>query len=145
MYKHILIPTDGSQIASKAIPHGLAFAREIGAKVTVLIATEPFAVLSATPEMIEYTAVTYTQRVAQRAKTVLDGVAAEAKQAGVVCETLHVENVHPYRAIVDAAGSKGCDLILMASHGRHGLSAIMLGSETVKVLTHSNIPVLVYR
>ncbi len=71
---------------------------------------------------------------------------AVAKQtAGVACETIQVEHEYPYRAIIETADSKGCDLIVMASHGRHGLSAIILGSETVKVLTHCKIPVLVYR
>jgi nucleotide-binding universal stress UspA family protein len=76
---------------------------------------------------------------------VLDGVSAAAKSAGVECQTLHVEHEHVYQAILDAAAARGCDLIVMASHGRRGVSAVVLGSETVKVLTHSKIPVLVYR
>src|ERR1700694_495980 len=71
--------------------------------------------------------------------------ARAAQAADVACETVEVEHEHPYQAIIDTSGSKGCDLIVMASHGRHGISAIVLGSETVKVLTHSKIPVLVYR
>jgi nucleotide-binding universal stress UspA family protein len=67
------------------------------------------------------------------------------RSAGVACEAVHVEHEHPYRAIIDTAASKGCDLIVMASHGRHGITAIVLGSETVKALTHSKIPVLVHR
>jgi len=76
---------------------------------------------------------------------ILSTVAQAAEAAGVACELVHVEHEHPYQAIIDTAGSKGCDLIIMASHGRHGISAIVLGSETVKVLTHSKIPVLVHR
>jgi nucleotide-binding universal stress UspA family protein len=77
------------------------------------------------------------------AEKILGAVAMQT--AGVACETIQVEQEHPYQAIIDTADSKGCDLIVMASHGRHGLSAIILGSETVKVLTHCKIPVLVYR
>jgi len=76
---------------------------------------------------------------------VLGSVSAAADSAGVSCETLHVEHEHPYQAVIDTAASKGCDLIVMAPHGRRGVAAVVLGSETVKVLTHSRIPVLVYR
>jgi nucleotide-binding universal stress UspA family protein len=145
MYKNILIPTDGSELASKAVMHGIALAREIGAKVTILFATEPFQILSLAPEMVEYTRATYAEYITKRVKTVLDAAAREANQARVTCETVHAEHGYPYQAIIDSAGAKGCDLIVMASHGRHGVSAIVLGSETVKVLTHSKIPVLVYR
>ena len=79
------------------------------------------------------------------AETTLGAVAKAANTAGIECETVQVEHEHPYKAIIDTAESKGCDLIVMASHGRHGISAIVLGSETVKVLTHCKIPVLVHR
>ena len=75
----------------------------------------------------------------------LSSISAAANSAGVSCKTLHVEHEHPYQAIIDTAASKGCDLIVMAPHGRRGVAAVVLGSETVKVLTHSRIPVLVYR
>ena len=81
----------------------------------------------------------------EHAGKTLGAVAQAAQVAGVPCETVHVEHEHPYQAIIDIAASKGCDLIVMASHGRHGISAIVLGSETVKVLTHSKIPILVHR
>jgi nucleotide-binding universal stress UspA family protein len=74
-----------------------------------------------------------------------EGCPVATQAAGVACETIQVEHEHPYQAIIDTADSKGCDLIVMASHGRHGISAIVLGSETVKVLTHCKIPVLVHR
>jgi nucleotide-binding universal stress UspA family protein len=83
--------------------------------------------------------------VQKRAEKILGAVADIAQAAGVACETVQVEHEHPYQAIIDIAKSKGCDLIVMASHGRHGISAIILGSETLKVLTHSNILVLVHR
>src|SRR5215469_12516669 len=134
MYTHILIPTDGSELAGKAVQHGVALAKRIGAKVTMLTVLPP-TMITTDREMIEI-------RKARRQKQ-LDAVAMQA--AGVACETIRVEHDDPYRAIIDTADSKGCDLIVMASHGRRGISAIVLGSETVRVLTHCNIPVLVYR
>ena len=145
MYKNILIPTDGSELAARAIEHGVLLAKQIGAKVTVVAVTEPFHLLSVAPGQIEYTRGEYKKHTEDAAETALAVVSAAAKQAGVPCETLQVAHEHVYRAIIDAAASKGCDLIAMASHGRHGVAAVVLGSETVKVLTHSKIPVLVYR
>jgi nucleotide-binding universal stress UspA family protein len=145
LYKNILIPTDGSELAAKAIEQGVRFAKQIGAKVTAMTVTEPFQLLSIAPSQIEYTASEYRKHADAEAYNALGVVSAAADGAEVACETLHVEHPHVYRAIIDAAASKGCDLIAMASHGRHGVSAILLGSETVKVLTHSKIPVLVYR
>jgi nucleotide-binding universal stress UspA family protein len=95
--------------------------------------------------MIEDTPAQYKARMQKHAEKTLGAVANAAQAAGVACETIQVEHEHPYQAIIDTADSKGCDLILMASHGRHGISALVLGSETVKVLTHCKIPVLVHR
>ncbi len=145
MYTHILIPTDGSELAEKAVKHGIALAKRIGAKTTALTVLPPFHMLSTDTQMLEDTPAQYKTRMREHAKQTLGAVAAAAKAAGVACETVSVEDEHPYRAIIDTAKSKGCDLIVMASHGRHGISAIVLGSETVKVLTHSKIPVLVHR
>jgi nucleotide-binding universal stress UspA family protein len=145
MYKNILIPTDGSDLAAKAVEHGVLFAKEIGAKITAMTVTEPFHLLSVKPNQLEYTPIEYKKHAAAHAEKVLGTVSAAAKSAGVTCDTLHVENEHVYQAIIDAATARKCDLIVMASHGRRGVSAVVLGSETVKVLTHSKIPVLVYR
>jgi nucleotide-binding universal stress UspA family protein len=145
MYKNLLIPTDGSELAGKAVQHGITFAKEIGAKITVLTVTTPFHVLSLDPQVVEDTPSQYKKQVQEHAAKILGAIATAAKATGVACNTVHVEHEHPYRAIIDTAGSKGCDLIVMASHGRRGVSAIVLGSETVKVLTHSKIPVLVHR
>jgi nucleotide-binding universal stress UspA family protein len=145
MFKNILIPTDGSELATRAVEQGVLFAKEIGARIVAVTVTEPFHMLSVAPSQIEYTRDEYRRHVGSYAETVLGAVANAAKRAGVACETLRVEHEHVYRAIIDAAAAKGCDLIVMASHGRHGVSAVVLGSETVKVLTHSQIPVLVYR
>ena len=145
MYAHILIPTDGSELAEKAVRHGIALAKRIGAKITALTVVTPFHMFTTYTQMLEDTPAKYTIRVQENAKKTLSAVASAAKAAGVACETVQVEHEHPYQAIIDTAASKGCDLIVMASHGRHGISAIVLGSETVKVLTHTKIPVLVHR
>jgi nucleotide-binding universal stress UspA family protein len=145
MYSNILIPTDGSELAGKAVQHGIALAKRIGAKVTVLTVLAPFHTLTTDVRMIEDTAAQYAARMQKSAEKTLGTAAALAQDAGVVCATIHVEDEHPYRAIIAAAQAKGSDLIVMASHGRHGISAILLGSETVKVLTHCKIPVLVHR
>jgi nucleotide-binding universal stress UspA family protein len=128
MYRNILIATDGSELSEKAVNHGIALAKRIGAKVTMLTVVQPLHTFTA-----EY------------AEKTLGTAARLARAAGVGCEGVHVEHDFPYQAIIDTAASKGCDLIVMASHGRHGISALVLGSETVKVLTHSKIPVLVHR
>ena len=145
MYKNILIPTDGSELAAKAVEQGILFAKEIGAKITAMTVTEPFHLLSVAPSQLEYTPIEYKKHSEASAEKVLGIVSAAAKLAGVGCETLHVEHEQVYQAIIEAAVARKCDLIVMASHGRRGVSAVVLGSETVKVLTHSQIPVLVYR
>jgi nucleotide-binding universal stress UspA family protein len=145
MYRNIVIPTDGSELAGKAVRHGIALAKRIGAKATLLTVSPPFHIFTANTEMLEDTAPQYKARMQAEAQKTLGAAAEAAQAAGVACETVHVEHEHPYQAIIDTAGSKGCDLIVMASHGRHGISALLLGSETVKVLTHSKLPVLVHR
>ena len=145
MYAHILIPTDGSELAEKAVRDGIALAKRIGAKITALTVLPPFHMFTTDTQMLEDTPAQYKTRMQENAKKTLGAVASAAKAAGIACETVQVEHEHPYQAIIDTAVSKGCDLIVMASHGRHGISAIVLGSETVKVLTHCKIPVLVHR
>ena len=145
MFKNILVPTDGSDLAVKAVEQGILFAKEISARITAVTVTEPFHLLSVKPSQVEYTPIEYEKHSKAHAEKVLGVVSATAKSAGVVCETLHVEHEQVYQAIIDAAEARRCDLIVMASHGRRGVSAVVLGSETVKVLTHSKIPVLVYR
>ena len=129
MYKHILIPTDGSELAERAVTHGLSLAKFVGAKVTVIIVAEAFA--------------KYTDRIKKHNASMLDRAANAAKQAGVPCDRVQVEDVQPYEAIIATAADRGCDLIVMASHGRSGLSAVVLGSVTNKVLTYTKTPVLV--
>jgi nucleotide-binding universal stress UspA family protein len=145
MYTNILLPTDGSVLAGKAVRHGIELAKQIGAKVTVLTVSPPFHVLTTDTQMIEDTPDGYKVRMRHVADETLGAVAILARATGVACEMIHVEHEHPATAIIDTAESKGCDLIVMASHGRGNLSAIVLGSETASVLSHSRIPVLVYR
>ena len=145
MYTNILIPTDGSELAGKAVHHGIALSKAIGAKVTVLTVLPPFHTVTIHTQMIQDTPAEYKTRMQKHAKKTLGAVAHAAQAVGVACEMVHVEHEHPYQAIIDTAESKGCDLIVMASHGRRGITAIVLGSETVKVLTHCKIPVLVHR
>ena len=102
-------------------------------------------IITTDTQMIEDTPAEYKVRMQKHADKILGAGADAAQAAGVACETVQVEREHPYQAIIDTADLKGCDLIVMASHGRHGISAIVLGSETVKVLTHCKIPVLVHR
>jgi len=143
VYKHIIIPTDGSALSAKAIGHGIALARAVNAKVTGITVTTPFHILAMEPGMVTDTPEQYKKHAIALAAKYLGQIKEAA--SGVECDTVHVEHEQPYQAIINTASSRGCDLIVMASHGRRGLSALVVGSETVKVLTHSTIPVLVYR
>jgi nucleotide-binding universal stress UspA family protein len=145
MYKHILIPTDGSDLSRKAIQHGIALAKSEGAEVLGITVTIPFHVFAIDPATVTDTPVSYQKRLAALATKYLGQIKDAAATAGVSCDVVNLEHEQPYQAIIDTAKKKGCDLIVMASHGRRGISALVLGSETVKVLTHSAIPVLVYR
>jgi nucleotide-binding universal stress UspA family protein len=145
MYKHILIPTDGSELSEKALKQGLAFAKSIGAMVTAITVSQTFHTFALDPVMVTATPEQYQKDCDARAQSYLSVAKNAAKAAGVPYEGVHVMHDHPHEAIINAAKDKGCDLIFMASHGRKGISAVVLGSETVKVLTHSNIPALVCR
>jgi nucleotide-binding universal stress UspA family protein len=146
MYRHILIPTDGSELAHKAVNHGLSLAKSVDGKVTVLIVVPSFNVYNlpaSRTDLISGAFAEYEKHAKAHAAKVLTGVADEAQSAGVACETVQMTHDHPYEAIVATAKEKGCDLIVMASHGRAGIAAVVLGSVTTKVLTHTKIPVLV--
>jgi nucleotide-binding universal stress UspA family protein len=145
MFKHILIPTDGSDLSRKALLYGVQLAKESNAKVTALTVRPPYVIgsmdmIGVVGSQDEFEA--ETQRYADYALTQAR-MAGEA--AGVQIETVQDVGDQPFRAIIDTAKAHDCDLIVMASHGRRGVSALLLGSETVKVLTHSSVPVLVYR
>jgi nucleotide-binding universal stress UspA family protein len=146
MYRHILIPTDGSELARSAVRHGLALAKAVGAKVTALTVEGSFDVYAVPASRVYEMSDAFAKHVEQakaHAGKILNGVAEEARAAGLACETVQIEQDHPYEAIIETAEKRGCDLIVMASHGRSGIAAIVLGSVTTKVLTHTKIPVLV--
>ena len=145
MFKHILFPTDGEAPSIVAMAPCLDLAREIGARVTILHVTAPFRVLSARPEVLADTPDDYAAHSQARARACMEPVAEAARARGVVHQTLTVEHAHPYAAIIDVARGRHCDLVAMASHGRHGVQALLVGSETQKVLTHCHLPVLVFR
>ncbi len=149
MYSHILIATDGSELAGRGLEQGLALAKAIGAKVTVLTVSEPWppiGVDAAGLVVTEYSLLEEYEKDADRAgKALLDLAAAAAEKAGVKANTVYVSLTHPADAIVDYAAANGVDLIVMASHGRLGIRCIFLGSQTAEVATRSNVPVLVVR
>ena len=145
MHKHILIPTDGSELSQKAIDYGLALAKSVNAKVTVVTVSAPFPTLVIDRSLPTDILEEYQKQMRQLSAQYLESAKTLAAAAGVTCETLHIQHDQPYQAIIDTANVKSCDLIVMASHGRRGISGIVLGSETLKVLTHSTIPVLVFR
>lgn len=145
MFKHILIPTDGSELSNIAIINGVKFAKEINAKITGLSVTTPFHVFALEALQVGDTAERYSTDVAAIAERNLNVLKDAATKAGVDCELVHRSSEHPYEEIVTTAKERGCDVIFQASHGRRGVRALIVGSETNKVLTHSKIPVLVYR
>ncbi|GHD75386.1 universal stress protein [Luteimonas padinae] len=145
MYRQILIPTDGSELSMSAIDQGVAFAKETGASVHFFTVTAPIRVYGVTGEPLAGGYDDYTRAARDEGARRLAAAEARATAAGVPCSSSMVESDHPWEAIINAANDAGCDLIAMASHGRRGLGALVLGSETLKVLTHSSIPVLVYR
>lgn len=140
MHRHILIPSDGTELSEKAVVYGIALAKAVNAKVTGLTISTPLPLTGALIAEIFS-----EERTRAFVDKCLGQVRAAAARADINCDVAHVEHEHAYQAIIDTAKDRGCDLIVMASHGRRGVSAIVLGSETVKVLTHSDIPVLVYR
>ena len=144
MYQRILVPTDGSEITAKAVETAIKLAKQSGASLVTISVKEPFpysaiSEMQPVPPQEFYDA---QERIAaERVRAVVDA----AKGAGLGCEGYTVEALHPWEAILDFGKSQGCDLIVMASHGRRGVAALLLGSETQKVLTHSSVPVLVVR
>jgi nucleotide-binding universal stress UspA family protein len=137
MYKHILLPTDGSKLSEKAIKHGVALAKALKAKITAVTVSPPLSTIAS-----ESVIGTDPSKPPAQYLGMVRKAAAASK---VACDVMHVENDQPHQAIIAAAKKQKCDLIVMASHGRRGISALVLGSVTAKVLTHSTIPVLVYR
>ena len=147
MYKHIMIPTDGSEISDKAINAGIDFAREVHARVTGFTAVPEYK-LPSEIEMMSRRGVSleqYEREARKQAEAALQKIADRARAAGVEYSADYAQSDRPHEAIIRAALKHGCDLIFMASHGRRGISALIHGSQTQGVLTHSKIPTLVYR
>lgn len=144
MFKRILVPTDGSEITVKAIDTAIELSRSVGASLCTLSVKEPFP-YSAISEMQPTPPQEFFDAQERIAAARIEIVVASAVRAGVPCEARTVEALHPWEAIIDHARRMDCDLIVMASHGRRGVTALLLGSETQKVLTHSKVPVLVVR
>jgi nucleotide-binding universal stress UspA family protein len=147
MFKHVLIPTDGSYLSQVTVNHAIEFAKETKAKLTFFYAEARFPIVyygmgaiidSASPHQFQ-------QEESVAAKAILEAAQDQASKNGVESDTLSLASDSPYLAIINAAEKCQCDLIFMASHGRRGIDALLLGSETQKVLTHSRIPVLVFR
>lgn len=145
MYKHILIATDGSELAAKAIAQGLSLAKTLASLVTVVTVSEPWASQVTGEAAIAFPFEDYEKAVAADAAEILKKASDAATEAGVTCSTVHVKERHPAEGILETAKERRCDLIVMASHGRRGLSRLLLGSQTHNVVTHSEIPVLICR
>lgn len=145
MYRHLLIATDGSELANNAVTHGLALAKPLGAKVTVVTVTEPFPAFAFAEPSISVPLHAYEEAASTRATKILNDVSAAAKLQGVVCDVIHVNDRLPAEGILEIAKVRGSDLIVMASHGRRGLSRLVLGSQANEVVSQSSIPVLVCR
>lgn len=145
MYKHLLIATDGSELAQSALQQGIALAKALGAKVTIATVTEPWNAVTAGDGTVIFPIDEYETNITRWARETLDGAAKTAAGAGVACETIHVKDRYPGDGIVETAERQQCDLIVMASHGRRGLTRLLLGSQANYVVTHSTLPVLICR
>jgi nucleotide-binding universal stress UspA family protein len=152
MYNHILIATDGSELANRGVAHGLALAQKVGARVTIVTVTEMWTVMGIlrdshgetgprTPNPI----LEYEAAATAHATQILAAALEQAASKGIACETIHVADRHPADGIVTSAMEKGCDLIVMASHGRRGVGRLLLGSQANEVVTHSKVPTLIVR
>ena len=147
MFKRILVPTDGSELSRATAQRAVSFAKEAGARITAFFSKPeyPIAYFGEGALIDPTTPEKFAELADQQANEYLGEVAQLCADAGVECSTISATSDVPYEAIIEAAEKSGCDLIFMASHGRRGISGLLLGSETNKVLTHSKVPVLVYR
>ncbi len=145
MYKHILIATDGSELSDKAVHQGVAVAKALNAQVTIATATEPWESVIVGEVAMALPPEKYEETAAANAESVLKAATAIAEKDGLTPHALHINGRHPAEGIVEAAELRGCDLIVMASHGRRGLSRLVLGSQANEVVTHSKVPVLIIR
>ncbi len=145
MYSNIIVATDGSEIAGRAIAHAIDLAKLSSAKLTAVTVTEPFQVIATETGVGIVPPDDYEEKSKAYAQELLGKVVRDAEAAGVTCDTVHRTDRWPYQAIINAAEDKGGDLIVMGSHGRSGIEGLLLGSQSVKLLTHTKIPALVIR
>src|SRR5215831_1159769 len=145
MYKHILIATDGSELAGKAVAAGFDLARQLGAQVTVVTVTEPWTAFVTGETTFGFPVDEYEKTANESASRILSGASKLARKGDIHCTTVHAKDQFPAEGILDTANKNHCDLIVMASHGRRGLGRLLLGSQAVRVLTHSTVPVLICR
>lgn len=148
MFKHILLPTDGSRLADRAVTRGMGLAKSLGARVTLLTVVPEFQMFAddsvAMPVSLQFKE-RYDREAKARAAKMLESIRKRLEKAGLRADAVTIASALPYQQIIAVARKRKCDLVVMASHGRRGLAGLLLGSETVKVLTHSRIPVLVLR
>ena len=148
MYEHILIATDGPELAARGVRHGLALAGPLGARVTVLTVSEPLQLLAAKEAVaagVEDPVARYDQQIDEGMKERVEPIQRQASERRIPIDLIHEIDESPAQAIVRTARLKGCDLIVMTSHGRHGTARLLLGSQTAEVLAHTTLPVLVVR
>ena len=145
MYRHILLATDGSELANRAVTHALELARSLGAKLTAVTVTDMFPTGPYSPIPWPADVERYEAAVAASARSILKKVSEAARPLGVDCATQHIAGRPPAEGILAACEEHGCDLIVMASHGRRGIQKLLLGSQANKVVTQSSVPVLVCR
>ena len=145
MFKHLLIPTDGSPLSEGAALKSIQFARTLGARVTAVHVSPRFHVLTYRTDMLEDTRAQYEKDSQLHADRYLAFITKAAAESGVACESVRRISDEVHQSIIDVAREKGCDAIAMASHGRSGIAGLLIGSQTQRVLTHSALPVLVWR
>lgn len=145
MYKHILVATDGSDLAKKALAQALGLAKALGSRLTAVTVSEPWEAVVVGEASIVLPPADYEAAVTRQAEQILAVARQAASEAGVACDGVHMENRNPGEGIVQIAKDRGCDLIVMASHGRRGLTRLLLGSVANEVVTHSEVPALIVR
>ena len=145
MYTHIMIAIDGSELSDLALRHGLAIAKAFGSRVHPVHVTPPWSSLVVGDAVVMYPPADYEESMAKSAAKILGAAVDKAVAEGIPCTTQHVTDPQAHKGIVDAAKEHGCDLIVMGSHGRHGLAGLMLGSVATKTVTHAHVPVLICR
>lgn len=145
MYQNILVATDGSELAAKAVSHAAALAKLHGANLSIVTVTEAWHTFSMGETSVAFPIDQYEESTTKSANAALEAAKSLADAEGVACKTIHVKDSHPGEGIISAAEKNGCDLVVMASHGRRGISRLLLGSQASHVVSHSHVPVLVCR